>query len=78
MRTQGWKLAWLERIGLAVVAVGLIFGVWNLVIVAFGLQPFVLPTPQASITSSKAYAWRASSDKRKEFAIRRSEPVAPG
>lgn len=51
MRTQGWKLAWLERIGLAVVAVGLIFGVWNLVIVAFGLQPFVLPTPQASISA---------------------------
>ncbi len=39
------------RSALAVLAVGLIFGVWNLVIFAFGLQPYVLPTPQSSVAA---------------------------
>ena len=37
------------RLGVAVLAVGLIFGVWNLVIVAFGLKPYALPTPQSAV-----------------------------
>lgn len=39
------------RLALAALAVGLIFGVWNLVIFAFGLQSYVLPTPQASVAA---------------------------
>lgn len=39
------------RLAIAALAVGLIFGVWNLVIFAFGLQPYVLPTPQASVAA---------------------------
>lgn len=41
----------LVRAGMAVVAVGLIFGVWNLVIVVFGLKPYALPTPQSAIAA---------------------------
>ena len=39
------------RLGLAAVAVALIFGLWNLVIVAFDLKPYALPTPQAAIAA---------------------------
>jgi ABC-type nitrate/sulfonate/bicarbonate transport system permease component len=39
------------RVGVALLAVGLIFGVWNLVIFAFGLQPYALPTPQSSVAT---------------------------
>jgi ABC-type nitrate/sulfonate/bicarbonate transport system permease component len=37
------------RLALAALAVGVIFGIWNLVIFAFNLQPYALPTPQSSI-----------------------------
>lgn len=40
-----------ERVGMAVVAVALIFGLWNLVIVVFGLKPYALPTPQSAIAA---------------------------
>jgi ABC-type nitrate/sulfonate/bicarbonate transport system permease component len=39
------------RLVMAALAVGLIFGVWNLVIFAFGLQQYVLPTPQDSVAT---------------------------
>lgn len=39
------------RLAIAALAVGLIFGVWNLVIFAFGLESYVLPTPQASVAT---------------------------
>jgi ABC-type nitrate/sulfonate/bicarbonate transport system permease component len=39
------------RVLLAVLALGLIFGVWNLVIFAFDLKPYALPTPQASVSA---------------------------
>lgn len=38
------------RVGMALAAAALIFGLWNLAIVIFGLQPYVLPTPQSSIS----------------------------
>jgi ABC-type nitrate/sulfonate/bicarbonate transport system permease component len=41
----------LVRVGMAVAALALIFGVWNLVIVVFGLKPYALPTPQAAIAA---------------------------
>lgn len=41
----------LVRVGLAAVAVALIFGVWNLVIVAFALKPYALPTPQSAVAA---------------------------
>ncbi|MGH3412047.1 MAG: ABC transporter permease [Marmoricola sp.] len=37
------------RLGLALASVALIFVVWNLVVVVSGLQPYILPTPQASV-----------------------------
>lgn len=36
---------------MAALAVGLIFGVWNLVIFAFALKSYALPTPQDSVTT---------------------------
>jgi len=39
----------LARAGLAVTAIALIFGLWNLAIVVFGLKPYALPTPQSAI-----------------------------
>jgi len=39
------------RVVLALLAVGLIVGVWNLVIVAFGLKPYALPTPQSAVSA---------------------------
>jgi ABC-type nitrate/sulfonate/bicarbonate transport system permease component len=39
------------RLALAAVAVGLIFGVWNLVILVFGLKPYALPTPQSAVSA---------------------------
>lgn len=39
---------WGSNVGLAVLALGLIFGIWNLVIVIGSLKSYVLPTPQAS------------------------------
>lgn len=39
------------RIALAALAVGLIFGVWNLVIFGFSLKAYVLPTPQSSVAT---------------------------
>lgn len=39
------------RIALAALAVGLIFGLWNLVIFAFALKPYALPTPQDSVSA---------------------------
>lgn len=39
------------RLGIAVVAIALIFGLWNLVIVVFGLKPYALPTPQSAIAA---------------------------
>ncbi len=51
MRGRGRILVWIERLGLAAAGIGLIFGLWNLVIVIFGLQPFVLPTPQSAVSA---------------------------
>lgn len=39
------------RLAMAALAVGLIFGVWNLVIYAFHLKAYALPTPQASVST---------------------------
>jgi len=39
------------RLALAALAIGLIFGVWNLVIFAFHLKAYALPTPQASVSA---------------------------
>jgi ABC-type nitrate/sulfonate/bicarbonate transport system permease component len=39
------------RLVLAALAVGLIFGVWNLVIFAFDLKSYALPTPQDSVAT---------------------------
>jgi ABC-type nitrate/sulfonate/bicarbonate transport system permease component len=41
---------WGTSVGLAVLAFGLIFGIWNLVIVIGSLPSYDLPTPQASIS----------------------------
>jgi ABC-type nitrate/sulfonate/bicarbonate transport system permease component len=41
---------WGTNVGLAVLALALIFGIWNLVIVIGSLQSYVLPTPQASVS----------------------------
>ena len=40
-----------QRAGFVIAAIALIFGVWNAVIWIFGLQPFVLPTPQSAISA---------------------------
>jgi ABC-type nitrate/sulfonate/bicarbonate transport system permease component len=39
------------RLAMAALAVGLIFGVWNLVIFAFDLKAYALPTPQSSVSA---------------------------
>lgn len=39
-----------QRVGFVVAAIALIFGAWNAAIWIFGLQPFVLPTPQSAIS----------------------------
>jgi ABC-type nitrate/sulfonate/bicarbonate transport system permease component len=39
------------RLVMAALAVGLIFGVWNLVIFAFDLKAYALPTPQDSVSA---------------------------
>lgn len=39
------------RLVMAALAVGLIFGVWNLVIFAFDLKSYALPTPQDSVAT---------------------------
>jgi ABC-type nitrate/sulfonate/bicarbonate transport system permease component len=39
------------RLVMAALAVGLIFGVWNLVIFAFNLKAYALPTPQSSVSA---------------------------
>ena len=41
---------WGTSVGLAALALALIFGIWNLVIVIGSLQSYVLPTPQASVS----------------------------
>jgi len=41
----------LLRLALGAAAVALIFGLWNLVIFAFGLKPYALPTPQSAIAA---------------------------
>ena len=38
------------NVGVAALALGLIFGIWNLVIVIGSLKSYVLPTPQASVS----------------------------
>jgi ABC-type nitrate/sulfonate/bicarbonate transport system permease component len=40
-----------QRVGFVIAAIALIFGVWNAVIWIFGLQPYVLPTPQSAISA---------------------------
>lgn len=40
-----------SRLGLAVAAMAIIFGLWNLVIVLFGLKSYALPTPQSAIAA---------------------------
>jgi ABC-type nitrate/sulfonate/bicarbonate transport system permease component len=39
------------RAGLALAAVGLIFGLWNLAIFVFALKPYALPTPQSAVAA---------------------------
>ncbi len=39
------------RVAMALAAVALIFGLWNLVIVVFDLKPYALPTPQAAVAA---------------------------
>lgn len=39
------------RLAMAALAVGLIFGLWNLVIFAFDLKAYALPTPQSSVSA---------------------------
>ncbi|MGH3471063.1 MAG: ABC transporter permease [Nocardioidaceae bacterium] len=51
MRYTGRTRLLIERVGLSVAAIALIFVVWNLVIVVFNLQTYVLPTPQASVSA---------------------------
>ena len=41
---------WGSNVGLAVLALGVIFGIWNLVIVIGSLPSYDLPTPQASVS----------------------------
>lgn len=40
-----------QRVGFTIAAIALIFGAWNAVIWLFGLQPYVLPTPQSAISA---------------------------
>jgi len=40
-----------QRVGFTIAAIALIFGIWNAVIWLFGLQPYVLPTPQSAISA---------------------------
>lgn len=41
---------WSINIGLAVLAVALLFGIWNAVILVGNLQSYVLPTPQSAVS----------------------------
>jgi ABC-type nitrate/sulfonate/bicarbonate transport system permease component len=41
---------WSVNIGLAVLAVALLFGIWNAVILIGNLKPYVLPTPQSAVS----------------------------
>ena len=41
---------WSVNIGLAVLAVALLFGIWNAVILIGNLQSYVLPTPQSAVS----------------------------
>ncbi len=41
----------LALVAMAMAAVALIFGLWNLVIVVFSLKPYALPTPQSAIAA---------------------------
>jgi ABC-type nitrate/sulfonate/bicarbonate transport system permease component len=40
-----------QRAGYLIAAIALIFGIWNAVIWIFGLQPYVLPTPQSALSA---------------------------
>ena len=40
-----------QRAAYLIAAVALIFGIWNAVIAIFGLQPYVLPTPQSALAA---------------------------
>ena len=42
---------WGTHVGLAVLALALIFGIWNLAILIGNLPPYDLPTPQASVSN---------------------------
>lgn len=48
--------SWGANTGLAILAIALIFGVWNLVIVIGSLKPYVLPTPQSAV-SEVIHTW---------------------
>ncbi|MGH2910395.1 MAG: ABC transporter permease, partial [Solirubrobacteraceae bacterium] len=41
---------WGANVGLAVLAVALLFGIWNAVILIGNLKPYVLPTPQSAVS----------------------------
>jgi len=41
---------WSANLGLAVLAVALLFGIWNAVILIGNLKPYVLPTPQSAVS----------------------------
>jgi ABC-type nitrate/sulfonate/bicarbonate transport system permease component len=49
--TRNTLRTWSVNIGLAVLAVALLFGIWNAVILIGNLQSFVLPTPQSAVSS---------------------------
>jgi ABC-type nitrate/sulfonate/bicarbonate transport system permease component len=40
-----------QRAGYIIAAIALIFGAWNAVIWVFGLQPYILPTPQSALSA---------------------------
>lgn len=42
--------SWSVNLGLAVLAVALLFGIWNAVILIGNLKPYVLPTPQSAVS----------------------------
>jgi ABC-type nitrate/sulfonate/bicarbonate transport system permease component len=41
---------WGANVGLAILAIAFLFGVWNAVIAIGGLKPYILPTPQSAVS----------------------------
>jgi ABC-type nitrate/sulfonate/bicarbonate transport system permease component len=51
MSATGASLSRAGRVVWAIAALAVMFVVWNLVIIVFGLKSYVLPTPQASVSA---------------------------